>query len=156
MSTDAEKEAAAKAMIKAVFDDGEAEINGRKYALLKMTHKQRRKVFAYYTKVSKSVESNDMSFIDSPEFEKVEEVMSSSEKQYFSSYDTLLSKYMGILGDLDLTSNLNVPPGNVVPRTSATSSILTPAISANETDSPPTFSIRSSSAICLFLVVWWV
>ena len=91
MSNIAEQAAAAKGMIKAVFHDGEAEINGRKYVLLKMKHKQRRKVFAYYTKVSKSVESNDMSFIDSPEFEKVEDVIHG----VVAYNDSLLSK----LGD---------------------------------------------------------
>ncbi len=81
----------ARAMVKAVFDDGEAEINGRKYVLLKMTHKQRRKVFAYYTKVSKLAENNDLSFIDSSEFEPVELLVHG----VVSYNDSLLSK----LGD---------------------------------------------------------
>lgn len=68
----------AKAMIKAVFEDGEAEINGRKYCFLKMTHKERRKVFAFYTKVQEQVARKDMSFLDSPEFEPVEAVINKS------------------------------------------------------------------------------
>ena len=91
MPTKEDQAAEAKAMIKAIFDDGEAVINDRCYTLLKMTHKQRRKVFAYYTKVSRLVESNDMSFIDTPEFEKVEDLIHG----VVAYNDSLLSK----LGD---------------------------------------------------------
>lgn len=68
----------AQAMIKAVFEDGEAEINGRVYRFLAMTHKERRKVFAFYTRVQMQVKNKDMSFIDSPEFEAVEAVINKS------------------------------------------------------------------------------
>ena len=87
----AEEQAKAKAMIKAVYDDGEATINERVYAFLKMTHKKRRKVFAYYSKVSGLVQNRDMSFLDSPEFEAVEQVVNES----VSYNDALLS----VLGD---------------------------------------------------------
>jgi hypothetical protein len=70
--SDAEK---AQAMIKAVYDDGEMEINGRQYRFTSMQHKQRRRVFAYYTHVMGQVQGNDFSFLDSPEFEKVEQVI---------------------------------------------------------------------------------
>lgn len=63
------------AMIKAVVDDGIAEINGRSYRFTKMLHKQRRKVFAFYTKHAGSVERGDFSFLDSPEFVAVESVI---------------------------------------------------------------------------------
>lgn len=63
------------AMLKAVFEDEEAEINGRVYQFTKTNHKKRRKVFAFYTKIGSRLQSGDMSFLDSPEFEPVEKVI---------------------------------------------------------------------------------
>ena len=88
----AASKAEALAMIKAVFDDSEAEINGRKYRYLKMTHKQRRKVFAFYSKVSNRIQAQDLSFLDTPEFEAVEGIMLGA----VMYNDSLLSK----LGDI--------------------------------------------------------
>jgi len=62
----------AQNMIKAVYEDGEAEINGRVYTLTKTTHKKRRKIFAFFT----SVKEGDFSFLESKEFEEVEKVIS--------------------------------------------------------------------------------
>lgn len=70
-----DKAADAQAMIKAIFEDGEAEINGRKYTYLRMTHRQRRKVFAFYSKVSHRIQAQDISFIDTPEFDAIEAVI---------------------------------------------------------------------------------
>jgi len=72
---DKEQLAQARAMIKAVYDDGEAEINGRKYVFGKMVHKQRRKVFAFYSKVADAANSGDLSFLDSAEFDTVMDVI---------------------------------------------------------------------------------
>ena len=77
MATTAEQ-AEARAMIKAVYDDGEATINERVYKFMKMKHKARRKVFAFYSRVSGMVQSRDMSFLDSAEFEAVEKVINES------------------------------------------------------------------------------
>lgn len=63
-------------MIRAIFEDGEAEINGRVYTFNKMQHKQRRKVFAFYSRVAPRVQDNDYSFLDAPDFEPVEKVIS--------------------------------------------------------------------------------
>lgn len=65
----------ARAMIKAVVDDGEAEINGRTYKFNKMVHKDRRRVFAYYTKIRPQVQRDDLSFMASDEFESVEAII---------------------------------------------------------------------------------
>jgi len=81
----------AQAMIRSIFEDGEAEINGRKYRFTSMQHKKRRKVFAFLSKVAAAVESKDMSFMDSPEFEPVERVIHES----VAYNDSLLS----VLGD---------------------------------------------------------
>ena len=67
----------ALAMIKAVHDDGIATINGRDYTFTKMVHKQRRKVFAFFTKVQDMMTRGDMSFLDWDEFERVEAVIAS-------------------------------------------------------------------------------
>lgn len=65
----------ATAMIRAVYEDGEAEINGRKYKFHKMTHVERRKVFAFYTSVQRQIGAQDFSFLDTPQYANVEEVM---------------------------------------------------------------------------------
>lgn len=62
-------------MLKAVNDDGEAEINGRSYVLTKTVHKKRRKIFGFYTKHQKQIVASDYSFLDTPEFEVVEEII---------------------------------------------------------------------------------
>jgi len=88
MQTDEDR---AKAMVRAVYEDGEATINERTYRFTKMTHKKRRRVFAFYTRVMHQIRNNDFSFLDSPEFEPVESVIMEC-----TSYDhSLLAK----LGD---------------------------------------------------------
>ena len=83
--------AKAQAMVKAIFDDNEAEINGRKYHYLKMTHKQRRKVFAFYSRIQNRIQVHDLSFLDTPEFETIEAIMLAA----VNYNDSLLS----VLGD---------------------------------------------------------
>lgn len=65
----------AVAMVRAVYEDGEAEINGRKYRFHKMTHVQRRSVFAFYTSVAPQLRGDNMAFLDTPQYAAVEEVM---------------------------------------------------------------------------------
>ena len=91
MQQQAEQAEQAREMIKAIYDDGEAEINGRKYRFTSMVHKKRRKVFSYYSHVAPQLEANDFSFLDSPEFEAVEEVINNT----VMYNDSLLSR----LGD---------------------------------------------------------
>jgi hypothetical protein len=62
-------------MIRAVYEDGEAEINGRTYQLTKTTHKKRRKVFAFFSKFGRQIEKGDFSFLETPEFEEAEKVI---------------------------------------------------------------------------------
>lgn len=78
----------AQEMIKAIYDDSEMEINGRKYRFTTMQHKRRRRVFAFYTHVMSQVQANDFSFLDTPEFEKVEQVLADS----ITYNDSLLSR----------------------------------------------------------------
>lgn len=97
-----EEQAKAKAMLLAIVMEGVATIDGRDYTFLKMTHKKRRKVFAFYSTVAVKVQNKDMSFLDSPEFEAVEQVVNES----VSYNDALLS----ILGD----SHWDKYPGDYV------------------------------------------
>lgn len=68
----------AREMIRAVYEDGKAEINGREYCFTNMTHKQRRKVFAFMSRIGGLMQNGDMSFLDWPEFEAVEEVINNT------------------------------------------------------------------------------
>jgi len=66
----------ALAMLKAVYDDQSATLpSGREYTLTKMTHKQRRRVFAFFTKNQRDIRNGVYSFLDSAEFEPVEKVI---------------------------------------------------------------------------------
>ena len=66
----------ALSMLKAVHDDQSATLpSGREYTLTKMTHKQRRRVFAFFTKKQREIQNGDFSFLDSPDFEPVEKVI---------------------------------------------------------------------------------
>lgn len=67
----------ARSMIKAVHDDGFAEINGRQYDFTKMVHKERRKVFAFYTRIQAELQAQSMWFLESEEFKSVEAIIES-------------------------------------------------------------------------------
>ena len=75
-------------MIKAVYDDGFAEINGREYHFLKMRHQQRRSVFAFFSSIQRDIQRQDFSFLDDPRFKNVEKIIESS----VSIDDSLLAK----------------------------------------------------------------
>ena len=63
-------------MVKAVHDDQEATMpSGRSYQLTKMTHNQRRRVFAFFTKYQGDIQNGNFSFLDSADFEPVEKVI---------------------------------------------------------------------------------
>jgi len=64
-----------KAILKAVYDDGFAEINGRKYVFNKTTHKKRLKVFAFFTSVQHLMSNGNFSFMDGEEFDSVVDVI---------------------------------------------------------------------------------
>lgn len=68
----------ALSMIKAVYDDGVAEINGRSYTFLTMRHEKRRRVFAFYTSVGKDILSGSFAFLDTPNFSNVEKIINDS------------------------------------------------------------------------------
>jgi hypothetical protein len=62
-------------MIKAVYDDGVAEINGREYRFLATTHAKRKKVFGFYSGLQADIAKSDFGFIDSPAFAPVEKTI---------------------------------------------------------------------------------
>jgi hypothetical protein len=61
--------------IKAVYDDQKAEINGREYEFKSFTHKQRRKVYAYYTSIVHEIENDSMAFLGTDAWESIEELI---------------------------------------------------------------------------------
>lgn len=61
--------------IKSVYEEGKAEINGREYVFHKMTHKERRKVFAFMTKVQEDMQRGSFWWLESPEFAEVEQII---------------------------------------------------------------------------------
>lgn len=81
----------ALAMIQAVYNDGEAEINGRVYKFLGTTHIKRRRVFAFFTSVQDQIKTGNFLFLDSPEFKSVEAAMN----DMITFEDSLLSKIKG-------------------------------------------------------------
>lgn len=109
--TPTEKQAAGLAQIRAVYEDGEAEINGRVYKFHKMTHVERRKVFAYQTSIAGQMQAGNFAFLDTPAFAATEEVMwksisfdgSSIAKlrdhweEYPEDYMMLISTAMGVM-----------------------------------------------------------
>jgi hypothetical protein len=65
----------AQDMIRQVYEDGVAEINGREYRITKLTHKKRRKVFAFFTHVQGDLQQSDFSFLDTDRWAEVESVI---------------------------------------------------------------------------------
>jgi hypothetical protein len=61
--------------IQRVYEDGKAEINGREYAFHRMTHKERRKVFAFFSKIQDDMNKGSFWWLESPEFADVEQVI---------------------------------------------------------------------------------
>ena len=74
MTVDEQRQAALM-QIRAIYEDGEAEVNGRVYKLHKMQHVERRKVFAFYSAVQAQMSANNFAFLDTPGFAEVEKVM---------------------------------------------------------------------------------
>lgn len=66
---------AAVDMARAVHEDKCATINGRDYEITSVTHKNRRKVFAFYSKVGESIGRGDFSFMDTDEWDVVEKTI---------------------------------------------------------------------------------
>jgi len=63
-------------MLSAVHADQAATLpSGREYKLTKVTHNQRRRVFAFYSKRQGEIQVGDFSFLDSVDFEPVEKVI---------------------------------------------------------------------------------
>lgn len=62
-------------MIRAVWDDQSAEINGREYRFAKMVHTERRRVFAYYSSIQDQLERSNFAFLDTPEYIYCEKIM---------------------------------------------------------------------------------
>ena len=98
-------------MIKAVYDDGEAEINGRVYEFTKMRHESRRRVFAFYTSIANELQNGSFMFLDTPAFNDVEKVINKAVlydgsalaklpehwDEYPEDYITFISTALGVI-----------------------------------------------------------
>lgn len=62
---------AARDLIKSIYDDGVATINGRDYEFLKMRHQKRVSVFAFFTSIQSQLQQSNLSFLDTPQFKHV-------------------------------------------------------------------------------------
>lgn len=58
--------------IKKVFEDGFAEINGTQYKFTAINHIERRKVFAFFTKIKSDLQKEDFSFLSTNEWNEIE------------------------------------------------------------------------------------
>lgn len=109
--TPQEQREAGMAQVRGVYEDGEAEINGRIYKFHKMQHVERRKVFAFYTSVQAQLQVQNFAFLDTAAFAQVEDVMwknvsfdgcaiSRSRdhwEEYPEDYMTLVATAMGVM-----------------------------------------------------------
>ena len=68
----------AQEMIKQVYEDKEMTINGRSYTFGTMVHKNRLPVFAYLSKITPMLQRNDMSFLGTDEWVRMEKTLCSS------------------------------------------------------------------------------
>ncbi len=74
----ADKKAEVKNSAKACFDDGFAEINGRKYVFGSVNHKTRLKIFGYFQSIGYEMSRGSMAFMGTDEFSKIEDIMFSN------------------------------------------------------------------------------
>lgn len=70
-----EQKKSALAQIKAVYEDQEAEINGRVYKFTGTNHITRRKIFAYFTKIQHELGAGNFSFLASDDFVNIEKLI---------------------------------------------------------------------------------
>ena len=75
-------------MIRAVYDDRSAEIHGREYKLLKMKHRKRLQVFAFFSGIREELAGGSMAFMGKLEWEEIEKTIS----QHVTFEEDLLEK----------------------------------------------------------------
>lgn len=98
-------------MIKAVYDDGIAEINGREYQFTKMRHNKRRSIFAFYSSMAEQLQAGNFAFLDYPIFVPIEKIINDSVMfdgnilskmqdhwdEYPEDYITFISTALGVI-----------------------------------------------------------
>ena len=78
-------------MIKAVYVDKEATVNGRTYTILTLQHHDRLKVFSYFTTVKDQMEQGNLGFMGTLEWLAIDKLISSK----LSFNGDILSKIPG-------------------------------------------------------------
>ena len=61
--------------IRGVYEDGFADINGRRYTFHKMRHLDRREVFAYFTTIKEQLFHENFGFMLKPDFSRIEQLV---------------------------------------------------------------------------------
>jgi hypothetical protein len=61
--------------IRGVYEDKEAEINGRIYSFTKTTHQKRLTVFAYFTSIQNRMNIGDFSFFAEKEWRNIQQII---------------------------------------------------------------------------------
>ena len=64
-----------KAIIGRIVESGEIEINDRIYKITKMSHKNRLKIFGYFSSIRTNLQNNDMSYLGTDEFLKIQDII---------------------------------------------------------------------------------
>jgi hypothetical protein len=70
--TDNKEQDGALDLVRKVYEEKSATINGREYKITSMTHDRRRKIFAFFSAVQSDIQKGDFSFLDSEKFKEVE------------------------------------------------------------------------------------
>jgi len=70
-----EEQNEAQRQIRGVYDDGFADINGRRYTFHKMRHLDRREVFAFFTTIKDQLFREEFGFMRGADFAKVEQLI---------------------------------------------------------------------------------
>jgi hypothetical protein len=63
--------------LKKIHDERTIEVNGRAYTFGAVPFREGRTVFAFMQKYKESISSRDYSFVDEPEFQKIEKIVES-------------------------------------------------------------------------------
>lgn len=62
-------------LFKEIYNNGYAEINGRKYEIMTFNHTKRQKVWAFFSSVNVLIEAGNFSFMDTDKFRKIESII---------------------------------------------------------------------------------
>jgi len=111
--TKAEQQKKAEAMMKAVYKDGFAEINDHRYCFTKMKHKERLKVFGFFSSHQNEIENGNFGFLGTDKWDEIQSIIFDritynnsllsrlddhfEKDDYIGDYILLMSTAMGVI-----------------------------------------------------------